>query len=64
MEIGRRLLKLLGSAPGFLRMGVIAADLRGDGTIPEVREEWIIAVIRGVRELMQALTSIVGRGSS
>ena len=32
--------------------------------IPEVREEWIIAVIRGVRELMQALTSIVGRGSS
>lgn len=40
-------MKLLGSAPGFLRMGVIAADLRGDGTIPVIREEWIIAVIRG-----------------
>ena len=43
-------MKLLGSVPGFLRMGVIAADFRGDGTIPEMREEWIIAVIKGVRE--------------
>ena len=50
LEIGRRLLKLLGSALGFLRIGVIAADLRGDGTVPEMREEWIIAVIRGVRD--------------
>ena len=43
-------MKLLGSAPGFLRIGVIAADLRGDGTVPKIREEWIIAVIRGVRD--------------
>ena len=43
-------MKLLGSALGFLRIGVIAADLRGDGTVPEMREEWIIAVIRGVRD--------------
>ena len=50
VEIWQRLLKLLGSAPGFLRIGVIAADLRGDGTVPKIREEWIIAVIRGVRD--------------
>ena len=40
-------MKLLGSAPGFLRIGVITADLRGDGTVTNMREEWIIADIRG-----------------
>jgi len=30
---------MLGSKPGFLSSGVTAADLRGDGTEPEVREE-------------------------
>ena len=39
LEIGRRLLKSLGSEPGFLSIGVTAADLRVDGTEPEVREE-------------------------
>lgn len=38
LEIGQRLLKLLGSEPGFLSIGVTAADLRDDGTEPEVRE--------------------------
>ena len=37
--MGRKLLKLSGSAPGFLSIGVIAADLRDEGTRPEVREE-------------------------
>ena len=40
-------MKLLGSAPGFLRIGVIAADFRGDGTVPEMREGWIFAVREG-----------------
>ncbi len=37
-EMGRKLSRLLGSAPGFLRIGVIAAILKNDGTIPELRE--------------------------
>ena len=48
MEIRWRLLKLLRSGPGFLTIGVIAADLRGDRTVLEMREEWII--IREARE--------------
>ena len=48
----------------LLRIGVIADDLRGDGTVPKLNKEWIIAVIRGVRDWIQPLTSIVGRGSS
>lgn len=45
---------MLGSEPGFFRIGVTAADLRDDGTEPEVREEWMIAVIRGRREGREA----------
>ena len=30
---------MLGSKPGFFNRGVTAADLSGDGTEPEVREE-------------------------
>src|SRR4029434_9094334 len=45
--MGRRLLKLLGSEPGFLRIGETAAVLRGAGNEPVVREEWMIAAIRG-----------------
>lgn len=39
LEMGRRFLKLLGSEPGFLRIGETAAVLKGEGTDPVVREE-------------------------
>ena len=64
LEMGRRLLKLLGSEPGFFRIGVTAADLRDEGTEPEVREKWMMAVIRGSREGREAITREDGRGSS
>jgi len=38
-EIGRKLFRLLGSEPGFLRIGDTVAVLRDEGTIPVVREE-------------------------
>lgn len=62
--MGRRLLKLLGSDPGFLRMGLTAADLKGVGTIPVDSEEWMMAEMRGSKEERQDLTKEVGRGSS
>lgn len=62
--MGRRLLRLLGSEPGFFNIGVTAADLRDDGTEPDVREEWMMAVIRGSREGREAITREDGRGSS
>ena len=62
--MGRRLLKILGSRPGFFSNGVTAADLRGDGTEPEVREEWMMVVIRGSREGREAITREDGIGSS
>lgn len=55
---------MLGSKPGFFSIGVTAADLRDDGTEPEVREEWMMAVIRGSREGREAITREDGRGSS
>ncbi len=57
-------MKSLGSEPGFFRMGLTAADLKGVGTIPEDSEEWIMADMRGSREGRQDLTRTVGRGSS
>lgn len=38
-EMGRKLLRSVGSEVGFLRIGVTAAVLRGRGTVPEVSEE-------------------------
>ena len=63
-EMGHRLLKLLGSEPGFFRIGVTAATLKGEGKVPVVREEWMMAEMRGRREGRQDLTREVGRGSS
>lgn len=45
-------------------MGVIIAVLRGEGTEPEVREEYIISVIKGAREGRQTFTKVEGSGSS
>ena len=42
----------------------VAAVLNDMGTVPVVREEWMMAEMRGNREWRQALTSCVGRGSS
>ena len=61
--MGRRLLKSLGSEPGFLRQGLTAAHLKEAGTIPVDSEEWIMADMRGSREGRQDLTRTVGRGS-
>ncbi|KAK7880133.1 hypothetical protein WMY93_033200 [Mugilogobius chulae] len=58
--MGRKLLRLVGSEPGFLRIGVTAAVLREDGTVPEVREAWIMLVMRGAKEGSVALTRTVG----
>ena len=55
---------MLGSEPGFLRIGETAAVLKGKGTEPVVREEWMIAEMRGSSEGRQDMTRAVGRGSN
>lgn len=57
-------MKSFGSRPGFFRIGVTAAILRDEGTVPEMREEWIMSVMRGDREGREVLIRGVGRGSS
>ena len=41
----------------------MAASLRGGGMVPEFREELMVSVMSGVREVKQALTSTEGMGS-
>ena len=63
LEMGLKLLGWSESRPGCLRRGVMAASLRGGGTVPEVREELMVSVMSGAREVKQALTSSKGMGS-
>ena len=41
----------------------MAGSLRGGGTVPEFREELMVSVMSGVREVKHALTSTEGMGS-
>ena len=43
LEMRLRLLYLLGSAPGFFIIGVMAAVFKSVGTIPVKSEEWMMA---------------------
>ncbi len=61
--MGLKLLGSSGSRPGFLRRGVIAACLSGGGTVLEVREELMMSLMSGIREVEQALTRTEGMGS-
>ncbi len=61
-EIGRKLSKLNASAPDFLSMGVIIADLKYGGTEPETSEAWIILVINGDKAGKHAFTKGVVMG--
>lgn len=67
----RRSLVILSWAVSVLRWGqkpnwshIAEADLRGDETEPEVREGWIMAVMRDDRRVRRARMRRVGRGSS
>ena len=62
--MGRKLLGLSGSRPGFLSIGVMAATLKEEGTVPDVREEFMITIISGLRQGRQCLTNADGMGSS
>ena len=53
--MGQRLLKSLGSEPGFLRQGLSVSHLKEVGTIPVDSEEWIMADMRESREGRQDL---------
>ena len=61
--MGRKLLMVSGSSPGFLRMGVTAASLSVSGIEPELREELIIAMMSGAMAGRQSLTRVDGMGS-
>lgn len=67
----RRSLAILSWAVSVLQWGqkpnwnhITVADLRGDETEPEVREGWIMAVMRDDRRGRRAGMRGVGRGSS
>lgn len=63
LEIGLRLLRSLGSAPGFLSIGLICPTWRETGTQPVVREELMILVQKGVMTWIRFCTNADGRGS-
>lgn len=63
-DIGWKLLKSFDCRPGFFIIGIIIAFFKAVETEPEVREKWIISVIKEEREGRQSLTKWGVRGSS
>ena len=62
LEIGWQLLGSSGSRPGFLIVGITAANLKLEGTMPE-REALMMVTTAGQRVGRQAFTRVVGNGS-
>lgn len=63
LEMGRKLSRLSGSRPGFFRRGEIVASLRVGGTVPELREVFMMLLMSGARVLRQAFKRGEGMGS-
>lgn len=61
--MGLKLARFSGSKLGFLRSGVIAAILRGEGTWPDWSEWFIVFVMRGLMAERFDFIRIVGKGS-
>lgn len=64
LEMGRKLLGSSGSRPGFFSIGVMAAILKAEGTVPEVRDEFTMSRTSGLRQGRQDLISEDGIGSN
>lgn len=61
--IGLRLLKSLGSEPGFLRMGVTCPSWRESGTLPDKKEALMILVQKEEMIWLRFCTKAEGSGS-
>ena len=57
------MLRSLQSSPGFFSVGLIMATFSDDGTVPVVREDFIMEVIGVIITGRHTLTSEVGMGS-
>lgn len=59
-------MKLEGSVPSlfYLKTEGMAEVSKNVGTVPMVREVWMMAEMRGTNEGRWALTGCIGRGSS
>ena len=59
-ETGLKLFRSFASSPGFLSRGLTMADLKQSGTMPVVREVFVILVIAGMRTSRYCLVRGVG----
>ena len=64
LETGRKFFKLFGSREAFLRRGLITADLKVDGKVPDDKEKLMMFVRVGRRSSINSRRSDVGRGSN